>query len=177
MAGGDQPALRQVLMVAKACFVLGLVMAVIGLVAATSNPGTLGYPCIQSQTAAATEAEALRLRSAALTLVLLGVAQAMTAAAAVVVLAGGFLAFLGRCLVASALSSSPPATRTFSAESSTRWQSSPVCRAPAGTSSTSGPTSPSPPPSSPSSAPASPPPSRPSLTSPALTFSVNKLAL
>lgn len=38
MAGGDQPALRQVLMVAKACFVLGLVMAVIGLVAATSNP-------------------------------------------------------------------------------------------------------------------------------------------
>ncbi|XBH64867.1 hypothetical protein VPH35_118555 [Triticum aestivum] len=98
MAGGDQPALRQVLMVAKACFVLGLVMAVIGLVAATSNPADF-----QSQTDAATEAEALRLRSGALTLVLLGVAQAMTAAAAVVVLAGGSLAFMGRCLVASAL--------------------------------------------------------------------------
>ncbi|EMS67350.1 hypothetical protein TRIUR3_11320 [Triticum urartu] len=58
MAGGDQPALRQVLMVAKACFVLGLVMAVIGVVAATSNPGDF-----QSQighAAAAMEAEALR---------------------------------------------------------------------------------------------------------------------
>uniref|UniRef100_A0A453PSG8 Uncharacterized protein n=1 Tax=Aegilops tauschii subsp. strangulata TaxID=200361 RepID=A0A453PSG8_AEGTS len=105
MAGGDQPALRQVLMVAKACFVLGLVMAVIGLVAATSNPGDFQVtPQLRHLSPfAGTYYRALRLRSGALTLVLLGVAQAMTAAAAVVVLAGGSLAFMGRCLVASAL--------------------------------------------------------------------------
>lgn len=92
-------------MVAKACFIFGLLAAVIGLVAATSNPGDFQFHA-QSQighAAAATEAEALRLRTKALTLVLLRVAQAMTAAAAVVALAGGSLTFLGRCIVASGL--------------------------------------------------------------------------
>ena len=58
-------------------------------------------PALGAQQCAATEAEALRLRGAALLLVLMGVAQALVAAAADVAVAGS-LRSLGRWLAASA---------------------------------------------------------------------------
>ncbi|XP_051201763.1 uncharacterized protein [Lolium perenne] len=104
-AGG---AVRAVRAVARANIILGLAMAAIALVAATMfNPGDFHAhsmeqaapaPAPEAQGCeAATEAEALGLRGAALNLVLMGVVQAVLAAAADVAVAGS-LVRLGRCL-------------------------------------------------------------------------------
>ncbi|CAM0955657.1 unnamed protein product [Alopecurus aequalis] len=95
---------------ARANIILGMAMAAMGIVAATINPGnfyaqTIEYaapaPAPGAQQCAATEAEALGVRGAALLLVLMGVVQAVAAAAASVAVAGS-LRMLGRWLAASA---------------------------------------------------------------------------
>ncbi|XP_071676407.1 uncharacterized protein [Lolium perenne] len=107
-AGG---AVRGVRAVARANIILGLAMAAMALVTATINPGDFHAQIIEQAApatapgaqgcAAATEAEALGLRGAALDLVLMGVVQAVLAAAADVAVAGS-LRRLGRCVAALA---------------------------------------------------------------------------